>query len=125
MARGTRYTRSKEVSGVTFTTIPSGTTIDANGMNVLSYTVADYKMSGGNTAWAGTTLSIATGLSTDIKGFSFAHFNPGGVSVFQAQLSKPSPVAGSVSLALVAMEKGGGASTAASGGTIFWIAFGQ
>lgn len=126
MARGTRFKKSAAgVSGVTFATIPSGTTIDANGANVIAYTVAGHKMSGGNTAWAGTTLSISTGLTVDIKGFITAHYNPGGVSIFQTQLSYPSLVFGSVSLALVAMNQLGGASTATSGGTVFWIAFGS
>lgn len=144
MAR-TRFKKSAAgISGVTFATIPSGVTIDANAINNVSTTEFDKlngitaygypvgyasasgcSVSGGSSAWAGTTLSVNHGMGTDLKGFSVCQYNPSGVSVNQIQISYPSPVPGSVSVALVAMNQLGGASTATSGGTIYWVAFGN
>jgi len=125
MARGTRFSKSKAgISGTTFATIPSGVTIGPNGANILSYTASGYKVSGGNTAWAGTTLSLVHGF-TDLKGLSYAHYNTSGASVTKLEIEKPSPVPGSVSACLVAVNQVGGSSTAMSGGTLFWVAFGN
>ena len=129
MARSTRFPKSKSVSGVTFATILSGVTIDANGLNnsglyPVSFTTSGCSMSGGSSAWAGTTLSIEHGM-TNLLGFSAIHYDPSGVSVNQIQTAYPSPVTSKVSVALVAMEVAGGASTATSGGTIYWMAIGN
>lgn len=130
MARGTRFPRSKAVSGSTFTTIPSGVTIDANGISLpsslytVSYTAANYKVSGGSVAWAGTSVTATHGMSNALTGFGATHYNPGGVSVFQPVIFAPSPVAGGISIALEGLTAVGGASMAVSGGTIYWMAFG-
>ena len=129
MARSTRFPRSKSVSGVTFATIPSGVTIDANGVALaggytVSYTSGSYKVSGGSSAWAGTSLTITHGMTTDLLGFSAVHYNPSGVSVFQPRIFRPSPVSGGVSLTLQGIIATGAASMAVSGGTVYWTAFG-
>lgn len=141
MARGTRFPRSKNVSGVTLATIPSGVTIDANAINnvsvaeleylngtagyLVTYSSAGYKVSGGSSAWAGTTLNITHGMNTDLLGFGATHYNPSGVSVFQPLIFRPSPVPGAVSLTLQGMISTGAVSMAVSGGTIYWTAFGN
>jgi len=130
MARGTRFKKSLGgISGVTIATIPSGVTIDQNGIALpggytVGYTATSYKVSGGSSAWAGSTLSIDHGMTTDLLGFGTTHYNPGGVSVFQPLMFRPSPVAGSVSLTLQGMITAGAVSMAVSGGTIYWTAFG-
>jgi len=131
MARGSRFDRSANVSATTFATIPSGTTIDANGISLpsslysVSYSTSGYKISGGSQAWAGTTLSVAHGMANSLLGFGATHYNPGGVSIFSVFLSNPSPVStGGVSLSLQGMIAAGAVSLAVSGGTVYWTAFG-
>ena len=131
MARGTRFDRSAYVSGTTIATILSGVTIDANGIDngssiyPVGFTYSGCSVSGGSSAWAGTTISINHTMLNDLKGFSACQYLPAGISVNQIQISQPSPAPGSVSLALVTMEQLGGTSTARSGGTIYWMAFGK
>jgi len=131
MARGTRFDRSAYVAGTTIATILSGVTIDANGIDVgssiypVGFTYSGCSVSGGSVAWAGTTLSIEHTMLNDLKGFSFCQYLPAGASVSQLVLSQPSPVPGKVSAELVNVNQLGFAITAASGGTIYWMAFGN
>ena len=142
MARGSRFQKSLGgISGTTFATIPSGVTIDANGINdvsvaeldyldgaagyLVTYSAAGYKVSGGSAAWAGATLSVLTGMTTNLLGFGATHYDPGAVSCFQAIIFKPSPVSGGVSLILNGMTAAGAVSLAVSGGTVYWTAFGH
>ena len=144
--RGTRFQKSiAGISGVTFATIPSGVTIDANGINNISVAelakldgIASYgypvgyntsvsgcSVSGGSVAWAGTTLEITHGM-TNLLGFSWAHYLPGGgVSVNQLHLAFPYTNSSVVSACLSSMNQIGFSITAASGGTLYWMAFGK
>jgi len=88
-------------------------------------TAANYKVAGGKVAWAGSSLGIATGLSSVI-GF-FASLNADKYSAVSAANVEwvNSITAGTVTAALVSVTGSVAQKiTIVSGGTLTWMAFG-
>lgn len=132
--RGSRNPRGVW-SAVTLATIPSGVTIDlgagfvtTSGVSVgdgtnfmVTYTSVGYKVSGGNTTWAGTSLSLTHGFTT-LTGFSGMYQSRAATYPVVVEMTD-NGISGAVSAA---------AYIAAyvtkplmySGGTLFWTAFG-
>lgn len=140
--RGTRMGKGY-LSGTTLQTNPSGVTIDNQGLfyasatyitptelgkldGIAGYPVANTAaaklLSGGTVAWAGTTVQIATGLTT-ITSFSLTAEDTTHVYANTFRTLRV-PTAGGVSVALVVPKSGGSVVLAQGGGTICWMAFG-
>ena len=116
--RGTRRYKGVQ-SGVTWATIPSGATITTAGADFGGGTLLQWH--GGNSAWAGTSLSIAHGFTT-LTGFS-AGYCETGCTMPPVIVTQDDGTAGTVALAVYH------AVTSAltimdSGGTVFWTACG-
>ena len=116
--RGTRHQRGA-FSGTTFTTNPSGVTIDKNGID--SGGGSQLAFNGGNTAWAGSSLSITHGFST-LTGFS-ANYMHTGVSPGYV-VTQDNGVSTKVSAAVYMDTESASALLSVSGGTVFWMACG-
>jgi hypothetical protein len=130
--RGTRMPRGV-FSGTTLATIPSGVTMSlGGGLEVTSgvsigdgtnywvtYTSLGYKVAGGNSAWAGASLTISHGFTT-LTGISGIHMATG-VTQPGIVVSQDNGISGGVSMAIMEHTNDG---LMKSGGTLFWTAFG-
>lgn len=146
--RGTRMGRGI-LSGTTLATIPSGVTADVAGIAYdgttyvtptelgyldgqagygITYGIAGYEITGGSTRWQGVSEPIAHGFST-LTGFvaTYGVHVPavsGNSSPLPVIKTLKSPTAGVVTAVVVREMAETSSSLLASGGTIFWLAFG-
>jgi hypothetical protein len=107
-------------SGVTLATIPSGVTIDSNGINCGGG--SQLLWNGGNSAWAGSSLSITHGFTT-LSGFS-ASFMETGCTMPPTIVTQDNAISGGVSLGVYHCVTSA-LTIMASGGTVFWTACGS
>jgi len=144
---GTRHGSStyQQLSATTFQTIGSGVTICEQGILYNSTTgitptelgyldgatgyavgnsTAGYLISGGSAAWAGASISIATGLTT-ILALVGGQGDVSGASAASLEwVHNTGLAAGTVTAALMATDGASSVLVAASGGSLQWIAFG-
>ena len=129
--RGTRYWGP--LSGTTFSTQPSGVTIGSAETTILATGKgASFSLTGASVPWAGTTLQISHGFTT-LQGLGIVYVdaqNKSDVSPIITQLiqSAGGDTNSTVSaVAVIYSDTSNGTSTIlqASGGTVFWYAFGK
>lgn len=116
--RGTRRYKGEQ-SGVTWATIPSGTTITTAGVDFGGGTLLQWH--GGNSAWTGSSLTISHGFTT-LTGFSPSFFETG-CTMPPTIVCQDNGISGGVSLAVCHCTTSA-LTVMGSGGTVFWTACG-